>query len=33
MFYTGWKKITGKTKAANAKYNVEKNVNLKVENK
>ena len=33
MCYTGWKKITGKTKEANAKYNVEKNVNLKVEEK
>lgn len=33
VFYTGWKKITGKTKQANAKYNVEHNVTLKVEDK
>lgn len=33
MFYTVFKKITGKTKEANAKYNVEKNITLKVEEK
>mgnify|MGYP007124594829 CR=1 FL=1 len=33
MFYTALMKIRGKTKEANAKYNVEKNVTLKVEEK
>jgi hypothetical protein len=33
MFYTAIMKVTGKTKAANAKYNVEKNITLKVEDK
>jgi hypothetical protein len=33
MFYTASQKLTGKTKQANAKYNVEKNITLKVENK
>jgi len=33
MFYTALMKVTGKTKEANAKYNVEKNITLKVEDK
>ena len=33
MFYTALMKVTGKTKEANAKYNVEKNITLKVEEK
>lgn len=33
MFYTAFQKITWKTKEANAKYNVEKNVTIKVEEK